>query len=273
MSYVLSYIGTDQKLATPSIVGLCEVENRGVLVDLINSKHLKDFNYGIIHQDSPDRRGIDVALIYKKTVVNVIDYKYHPLFIYDKKNNNRIFTRDQLLAKCEINSDTIFLLVNHWPSRYGGRERSTPLRNEAAKLNRHIIDSVLSVNKNAKIITMGDFNDNPTDESIVSFLLAKPNKIDVNSKELFNPLANTFKNNKGTLYYRGSWSLFDQMIISEALLNAKNGFKWENTYIFNKPYLIEQEGKYKNYLKRTFGGKKYLNGYSDHLPVFTILAN
>jgi len=273
MSFVISDMGKDQGINGPSVVGLCEMENKMVLEDLIHTNNLKDLGFEIIHKDSPDKRGIDVALLYQKNKVQIIDYKFFPLYIYDAKDNDRIFTRDQLLAKCIINKDTIHFIVNHWPSRYGGEERSIPHRIEAAKLNKHIIDSIIVTNPHAKIITMGDLNDNPTDESIVEYLKPKTNKENLTPYDLFNPTTNIFKENQGTLYYKGKWNLFDQMIMTGSLVNDSKGLHWDTTKVFNKPFLIEQEGKYKNYVKRTYGGDKFLNGYSDHLPVYTILKN
>lgn len=271
MSSVIASIGSDIGIDGPSIIGLCEVENRGVLEDLIKTEQLKDKKYQIVHTDSPDKRGIDVALLYKNDDFKIVSTKSYPLIINKSENNERLYTRDQLLVSGKLNGELIHIIVNHWPSRYGGKERSIPSRKSAAMLNHQIIDSLLIVDKNAKIVTMGDLNDDPTDESIVTYLDAHAQIDSLESGDLYNPLGINFKEGEGTLYYRGHWNLFDQIIISQSLIDAEKGCKYDSAYIYNKPYLIQQDGKYKGYLLRTFGGKTYLNGYSDHLPVYMVL--
>lgn len=272
MSKVIADLGKDEGINGPSILGLCEMENRQVLEDLINTTQLKNYNYKIIHSDSPDKRGIDVALLYKPNSFTVNKTQLFPLIIQEEDTGKRIFTRDQLLVSGLLNGDKIHLIVNHWPSRYGGKERSISLRKKAAMLNRHIIDSLLNENKNAKIFTMGDFNDDPTDESISTHLNAHAKRNRLSNNQLYDPLANYFNKGEGSLYYRGKWNLFDQIIISQELINKETkGYQYDTAFIYNKPYLIQQDGKYKGNLLRTHGGKNYLNGYSDHLPVYMIL--
>ncbi len=270
MSAVISNLGEDVNMSAPDIIGVCEVENKGVLEDLIANPNLSKFNYQIVHQDSPDKRGIDVALLYKSESFKVINKKLYPLLIQDIDSGNRIYTRDQLLVKGVLNSDTIHIIVNHWPSRYGGTERSIPHRKAAALLNRKIIDSLLNVNINSKIITMGDLNDNPTDISISKYLL-KENENLSPSYQLHDPMTKIFKSGKGSLYYKGEWDLFDQIIISNPLDKSNKGLSLDTVVVYNKPFLFQQEGRFKGYLLRTFGGKTYLNGYSDHLPVYIVL--
>ncbi len=270
MSKVISNLGEDVKMNAPDIIGVCEVENKGVLEDLCSSSNLSKYNYQIVHHDSPDKRGIDVALLYKPESFKVIDNKLFPLIIHDIDSGYRIYTRDQLLVKGILDSDTINIIVNHWPSRYGGEQRSLPHRKAAAMLNRQIIDSLLSENKNAKIITMGDLNDNPTNESISKYLLKEDQELSSKDK-LYNPMAKIFNSGKGSLYYKGKWDLFDQIIISNSLISATKGLSLDTTVVYNKPFLIQQDGKFKGNLLRTFGGKTYLDGYSDHLPVYITL--
>ncbi|SMO80125.1 hypothetical protein SAMN06265379_10821 [Saccharicrinis carchari] len=272
MAKVMADIGSDQGFEGPSIIGLCEMENRNVLEDLIKTKGLAHKNYNVVHMDSPDKRGIDVALLYNPDVFEVKSTHTYPLKIYNEETGNRIFTRDQLLVSGRLQGDKIHIIVNHWPSRYGGRKSSIPFRKEAALLNRHIIDSLLSENKHAKIITMGDLNDDPTDESIAGYLRAHAKRDQLKKGDLYNPLAVNFSKGKGTLFYRGKWNLFDQIVISQGWLRGKKGFGYDSAYIYKKPYLIQQEGNYKGYLLRTYGGKDYLNGYSDHLPVYMVVS-
>ncbi len=270
MSKVIANLGEDIKLTAPDIIGVCEVENKGVLDDLCSSSYLKNYNYKIVHHDSPDKRGIDVALLYNPESFKVIDNKIFPLIIHDIDSGYRIYTRDQLLVKGILDSDTINIIVNHWPSRYGGEKRSRPHRKAAAMLNRQIIDSLLNENEHAKIITMGDLNDNPTNESVSKYLLKKDPEHSSKDK-LYNPMAKIFNSGKGSLYYKGKWDLFDQIIVSNAVINDTEGLSFDTTVVYNKPFLIQQDGKYKGNLLRTFGGKNYLNGYSDHLPVYITL--
>lgn len=272
MAKVIADIGSDQGMAGPSLIGMCEMENRHVLEDLIKTESLKNEEYNIVHVDSPDKRGIDVALLYKPSVFMLQQTHAYPLLVQDSDSGKRVFTRDQLLVSGLLGGDKIHVIVNHWPSRYGGGDSSKPFRKAAALLNRHIIDSLLSIDKNAKIITMGDLNDDPTDESVVVHLSAHGNRDQLKKNDLFNPLAINFSNKKGTLYYRGTWNLFDQMVLSQGWLRGKDGYSYDSAYIYNKPYLIQQEGKYKDYLLRTYGGKDYLNGYSDHLPVYIVVS-
>ncbi len=270
MSKVIANLGEDIGMKAPDIIGLCEVENKGVLEDLCANSNLSKYNYQIIHHDSPDKRGIDVAVLYKPQSIRIIENKIFPLIIHDNDSGKRIYTRDQLLVKGIIDSDTLNIIVNHWPSRYGGEKRSLPHRKAAAILNRQIIDSLLKENRNAKIITMGDLNDNPTNESISKYLLKEDQDL-TSSFKLFNPMSSIYKAGKGSLYYKGKWDLFDQIIISNSLIQDKKGLSLDTAIVYNKPFLIQQEGKFKGYLLRTFGGKTYLNGYSDHLPVYITL--
>ena len=272
LSKVISEIGYSETNSFPTIVGLSEVENKTVIEDLINTGKLKDGNYGISHFDSPDARGIDVALIYRKEFFKVLNEKNHKLILNDDTSGEIIFTRDQLVVDGLLEGDRYFLIINHWPSRYGGELRSRPFRNKAAKLNIEIIDSLNSTHKNPKIITMGDFNDDPKNESIKYILNSKNYQLNLNDNDLYNPYENMHTEGIGTLVYRGYWNLFDQIIISGSLLNkSSKAFSFYNSFIFKEKYLINQDGNYKGYPFRSFAGGRYLDGYSDHLPVYILL--
>ena len=272
LSKVISEIGYSETNSFPTIVGLSEVENKTVIEDLINTGKLKDGNYGISHFDSPDARGIDVALIYRKEFFKVLNEKNHKLILNDDTSGEIIFTRDQLVVDGLLEGDRYFLIINHWPSRYGGELRSRPFRNKAAKLNIKIIDSLNSTHKNPKIITMGDFNDDPKNESIKYILNSKNYQLNLNDNDLYNPYENMHTEGIGTLVYRGYWNLFDQIIISGSLLNkSSKAFSFYNSFIFKEKYLINQDGNYKGYPFRSFAGGRYLDGYSDHLPVYILL--
>lgn len=270
---VISEIGKDITGNTPAIVGFCEVENRKVVEDLINQESLLSSDYGIIHYNSPDRRGIDVALIYKKGLFIPVNHQSRALLIY--RNNDisqRVYTRDQLVVSGILDGDKVHFIVNHWPSRSGGEARSRPNRIKAAELNKRIIDSLHSLDPHAKIISMGDFNDDPTNESIRKVLNAKANRDDVQIKELYNPMYDMYKKGMGTLAWRDSWNLFDQMLISEGLLSKDySSYRFYKAGIYNPPYLVNPRGRYKGYPYRAFADGGFSGGYSDHFPVYTLL--
>jgi len=274
MAKVISEIGSDVAGTTPAIIGLCEIENRRVLEDLVNQEPLLKKDYGIIQFDSPDRRGIDVALLYKKKLFIPTNYKAHELIIYDNNDSTkRIYTRDQLLVSGMFDGEKIHFIVNHWPSRSGGEERSRPKRVKAAKLNRQIVDSLFSEDPYAKIITMGDFNDDPTNASIKKHLKAKRKKENLEIKELYNPMEDMARKGLGTLAYRDNWNLFDQMIISTELTKKDySSYRFYTANIYNKSYLINSSGRYKGYPYRSFVGGGYTGGYSDHFPVYIYLV-
>ncbi|HBY67778.1 MAG TPA: endonuclease, partial [Flavobacteriaceae bacterium] len=200
MAKVISEIGKEMTATTPALVGVSEIENRKVLEDLVNQEPLLQKDYGIVHFDSPDRRGIDVALLYQKKLFIPTHYKAHPLMIYqDNDKTKRIYTRDQLVVSGMLDGEKIHVIVNHWPSRSGGEARSRPKRIKAAKLNKRIIDSIFSEDPYAKIITMGDLNDDPTSPSVKDVLKAKENREDVKLKELYNPMEEMYNKGIGTL--------------------------------------------------------------------------
>ncbi|MBT0606975.1 endonuclease/exonuclease/phosphatase family protein [Aequorivita echinoideorum] len=272
MAKVISEIGEDVTGNSPAIIGVCEIENRRVLEDLLNEKPLVNKDYGIVHYDSPDRRGIDVALLYQKGLFTPTNSKSYELMIYDDEDRSkRVYTRDQLLVSGMLDGEKIHVIVNHWPSRSGGEERSRPKRIKAAELNKQIIDSLYSEDPYAKIITMGDLNDDPISPSVKDVLKTKNEREDLKMKELYNPMENMFKRGMGTLAYRDGWNLFDQIIISSEL--AKKDFSTYSFYkagIFNKSYLETPRGQYKGYPFRSFVSG-YTGGYSDHFPVYIYL--
>ena len=272
LARVISEIGADVAGTSPAIIGVSEVENRRVLEDLITQPQLLNQDYGIVHEDSPDRRGIDVALLYKKGLFTPTSHKAHELILYDSEDRTkRIYTRDQLLVSGILDGEMIHVIVNHWPSRYGGEERSRPNRIKAAELNKKIMDSLFSEDPYAKIITMGDLNDDPSSPSVKEVLKAKNKREDMEMKEFFNPMEDMHKKGMGTLAYRDAWNIFDQILISTEL--AKKDFSSYRFYkagIFNKKYLQTPRGQYKGYPFRSYANG-YTGGYSDHFPVFIYL--
>jgi endonuclease/exonuclease/phosphatase family metal-dependent hydrolase len=269
MARVVSQIGKAVTQNAPAIIGVCEVENRNVLEDLVNDSLLTKKNYGIVHYESPDARGIDVALLYQKNLFVPIGSRTYQLKIYDDRNGKRVTTRDQLLVSGLLEGDLIHVIVNHWPSRRGGEARSRPKRMAAGKLNKRIVDSLQTQDPYAKIIIMGDLNDNPNNASLKEALNTQRKRKKVRFKGLYNPFENFYRDGLGTTAYRDNWSLFDQIIISKPLLEKEySSFRYYKAGIFNKNYLITTNGKYKGYPFRSWKNSGFTNGFSDHFPVY-----
>jgi len=273
MARVVANIGSDKANNSPAIIGVCEIENRKVLEDLVNDPLLLAKDYGIIHFDGPDRRSIDVAFLYQKALFKPMNSSAHELLIYDDLTRKRVFTRDQLLVSGKLDGDLIHVIVNHWPSRSGGEARSRSKRVGAAKLNKRIIDSIQSVDPYAKIITMGDLNDDPTNDSVKKTLKSKKNKEDVPLKGIYNPFEKMFtEKGYGTTAYRDAWSLFDQIMITQPLLEDDySSYRFWLAGIYNKAYLTNKRGRYKGYPFRSFADGGFTDGFSDHFPVYVYL--
>ena len=251
------------------IVGLCEVENLKVLEDLTQKTVLKNTNYQILHKESPDKRGIDVALLYRSDKITVDSVQYIQVFL----GKDQRPTRDLLYATLRTtNNAKLHVFVNHWPSRYGGQMKSNPKRKAAAAVVRKYVDSILTVQPQANILLMGDFNDEPENESIHDVLRARSDSTFTDSTELYN-LMSHIHGNHGTHKYQGNWGVLDQFMVTKWLFQGKNKLKVKSgPLIFRAPYLMTKETKYpgmKPY--RTYVGFKYSGGYSDHLPIFVDL--
>jgi hypothetical protein len=292
ISRVIAEIGTPENPNAPTIIGGSEIENRAVLEDLIKEPKLLPFDYGIIHFDSPDKRGIDVALLYQKKYFRPTSFSNIPLLIYknrtiikeDEKeelddeieekaeittDHNRVFTRDQLLVTGFLEGEEVHIIVNHWPSRSGSEKASSPFREAAGRLNRKIIDSLQQINPNAKVITMGDLNDGPFNKSIKTALAAKAKKTEVPKFGVFNPFEDMANKGMGTIAFRDSWDIFDQIMMTESLIKPDFSiFMFWKAGIFNRPYLIQNSGQYKGYPLRHSSTEV---GFSDHFPVYIYL--
>jgi len=272
MAYVISQIGIEVTPAGLSILGVSEIENKRVLEDLVKEEAIADRNYQIVHRDSPDRRGIDVALLYNPAHFSVTNINMNNInFIY--KDGDTLRTREIMHVEGELDGETVHILVNHWPSRSGGEKRSAPRRNRAAQTCAALVDSLKSIDPNVKVLLMGDLNDDPTSTSTQGILRAKGKIEDVGPKDLFNPMYDYYRRGLGSNAYRDNWSLFDQIIMTPGLLDKEqDGFFFYQAAIFNKKYLIQRSGRYKGYPFRTFSGDKYQGGYSDHFPVYVYLV-
>lgn len=270
LAKVLSTIGQEETKQAPAIIGLAEIENKSVLALLLQDEQLLPYQYEIIHFNSPDIRGIDVAMLYQKKRFTPIQARPFELLL--KKGKSSIHTRDQLLVEGLLDGEKIFFIINHWPSRIGGKHKSEASRIAAAQLTRNIVNSILDTNILAKIVIMGDFNDDPTDKSLLEALAATGKKNDLSQEKFYNPFLPIFEKGNGTLTYRGQWYLFDQIIVSPSLIKQEysNYCFWKGN-IFSPSFLLQRTGKYRNELWRTYSFGKYTGGYSDHLPVYCIL--
>ncbi|MSP84853.1 MAG: endonuclease/exonuclease/phosphatase family protein [Flavobacteriaceae bacterium] len=291
---VLPQIGTgDKQIESPAIIGVCEVENRGALEDLVKNFQLVGKDYGIVHYDSPDKRGIDVALLYQKKLFKPTSSVNIPLLIYrnnskiiekntgetaeDKADtdkievaiDNRVYTRDVLLVTGLLDGEEINIMVNHWPSRSGGEKRSSPFREAAGRLDKKIMDSIYKSNPNAKIINMGDLNDGSYNKSVKEGIGAKLKKEEVKEFGVYNPFEEMARKGNASLFYRDSGDIFDQIMVSESLIKTDySSFRYWKAGIYNKSFLIETAGQYKGYPKRNSTAEP---GFSDHFPVYIYL--
>lgn len=267
---VIGEMGAEVHPKGCAIIGLSEIENREVVEDLIKTGPLKERNYEIVHYHSPDRRGIDVGLIYQPEYYRVYNHKSYTLKI---EGRDDFFTRDQLVVSGVLDGDTVHVLVAHWPSRRGGEKRSRPMRVAAAELGRTIVDSLMKTSPNARIVYMGDLNDDPTNISVKRGLRSEARKEDALNGRMYNPMEEMYHKGIGTLAWRDTWNLFDQILISAPLASGTGGnYRYYGVRIFNKPYLRQTEGAFAGYPFRTFVGNDYKGGYSDHFPVYIILV-
>ncbi|MFM2224793.1 MAG: hypothetical protein RJA07_995 [Bacteroidota bacterium] len=264
IAQVISSINNDGA----DMMGLCEIENKYVLEQLIQESSLAKSNYEIVHYNSADERGIDVAFLYKKEAIKLLGSKSYRLrFPFD----STLKTRDILIVNVEfLNGQQAFIAVNHFPSRRGGTDESDQKRIYVAHTERHILDSTFAANKsiNPILIAMGDFNDEPENKSLQTM-----------ESSSIMPMENVFKSFKteklGTHYYKGEWSMFDQFFVSKNCVDGKKTkatFSKGNAHIFKSDFLLEQTpGLYFGAPLRTYAGTRYFGGYSDHLPVYILL--
>ena len=268
LSDVISQLATDKIKDGVAILGICEIENRNVVEDLVNMPKLKDRNYQIIHFESNDRRGIDIGMLYQSKYFLPEFAEPVPVDLYE--GNEKVFTRDILYVRGIFLGEIMNILINHWPSRAGGEAKTAPWRAAAATKCRNIIDSISLIYPNSNFIVMGDLNDDPTNPSIKKYLNTADKIKKVKGNQLFNPFEYFYDKGIGTTAYKDAWSLFDQIIISKNLFDNK-GLEYQKAYVFNKDFMIQKKGEYKGYPMRTFVGNEFMNGYSDHFPVYIYL--
>lgn len=260
---VISKLGSEENTNPPAIVGLVEVENAKVVSKLLKSYYLSNYHYGFVHFDSPDERGIDVALLYNKTAFELLSTEHFPLYL-ENKHGERDYTRDILVVSGNLNGELIHVLVNHWPSRAEGTEISEPKRIKAAQLAREIIENIQARIFDAKIIIMGDFNDGPESISVENHLV---------KEDFFNPMKQLFDKEKyGSTSHKKMWSLFDQIIFSKNFFEpTSEKHQFIEAKIFIKEWMKVKRGKLKGSPFRTYIGPWYQGGFSDHFPVYAIL--
>ncbi|MFS4455210.1 endonuclease/exonuclease/phosphatase family protein [Maribacter sp. 2304DJ31-5] len=256
-------IGRDNNPHAPILVGVAEVENSTVLNDLLNTKPLEHVDYGFVHYQSPDERGIDTALIYHRKYFKVISSEPIPLLI-DNTDGARDTTRDILYVHGALNGEEVHLFVNHWPSRRDGGQLTEYKRLKAAEVVKQKMLAIAALNQDPNYIVMGDFNDDPSSLSIQTL---------IEGTGLYNPMEKLHSpKERGSSHYKRNWSLFDQIILSHSFFNYKKGsHSFDKANIYDDRSLKEFAGKYKGNPYRTYAGKKYLGGYSDHFPVYILL--
>jgi hypothetical protein len=270
LATVISQIATDVTPDGLAVLGICEVENKNVIKDLINSAHLKKRNYQFIHVEGPDSRGVDPALIYNPRYFKVNKVvSYHVKLVTDSSHK----TRDILVVSGYFYGEPTAFLVNHWPSRRGGEIVSRPNRNAAANLARSIGDSIQRKDSLVKIVIMGDLNDDPINESVKKYIRTYSDIHSLKTDGYFNPMETLYKKGIGTLAWQDSWNLFDQILLNKVWIpGSYTTWQYYAVRIFNKDFLRSDYGNFKGYPFRTYSGGNYTGGYSDHFPSYIIIA-
>lgn len=257
---VISNIGKHKTGMAPVLVGVAEVENRLVMKDLANSKHLKKCGFQVIHFESPDERGIDTGLLYQPRFFQPIQTEIIRLELIEK-DGVQDHTRDILYVKGRLNQEEVHVFVNHWPSRRSDEETEYK-RIAVAKVLKQKIEEIATTYPNPAIIIMGDFNADPRSESIATLM----------HHRLYNPMTQLLSPKNGSAHYKGKWRLYDQIILSHNFFNFEPGtHQFQYAKIFDRKFLREWHGRYKNTPFRTYIGNKYLGGYSDHFPIYILL--
>ncbi|EDM45504.1 hypothetical protein SCB49_06842 [unidentified eubacterium SCB49] len=257
---VIPTIGQADNPFAPVLIGVAEVENATVLKQLVKVEPLKDLGYSFVHFDSPDERGIDTALLYRSSFFKVIESKAVHVLIETEKGHPDL-TRDILHVVGELEGQRVHVLVNHWPSKRAGEKETAYKRMEVANQNRAVITEIKKTEPDARIIIMGDFNDDPQSDSISQLV----------GTDFYNPMELLLTRDDGSTNYRGKWNLFDQILVSNNFMKPyDNPFTFEKAAIFNSDAVVIQDGDYKGNPFRTYAGPKYLGGVSDHFPVYAV---
>jgi Endonuclease/Exonuclease/phosphatase family len=268
LSTVIAMMAKDKTDDGLALFGVAEIENMAVLKALCQSQKLKSRNYKIVHFDGPDERGIDCGLIYNPLLFKVLQAASLTVPVEEGDRP----TRDVLYVTGILQGDTVHVFVNHWPSRRGGESATREKRKIAAGVSKKVIDSLMKINPNTKVIDMGDLNDDPINKSITEVLQAKGNVKDVPVGGMYNPWLSFYKKGLGTMAYQDTWGLFDQILMSYGFINDQsNGLHFVENEVFNRSFMIEKFGQYKGYPKRSYSNGTWNDGYSDHYPTIIYL--
>ena len=270
LSKVIADMASDATPEGLSILGLCEIENKNCLDDIVNDPQLKARGYQTILVEGPDARGVDPGLIYNPKHFKVIKVVTYGIILpYDTAHK----TRDQLVVSGSYFGEPLTIIVNHWPSRSGGELKSRPGRIVAAKMATHIADSVTALDPKNKVIIMGDLNDDPTNESVKTCVKTFGDLNDQKKECYYNPMEPLYKKGIGTLAWQDSWNLFDQTLLNKPLWpDGYKTFEFYKAFVYNKPYVKSDFGNFKGYTFRTYSGEEYTGGYSDHFAVYILLV-
>ena len=272
LANVVNEMGSELTPDGPAILGVAEIENKRVLEDFVRHPGINHRNYQIIHYESPDHRGIDVGFLYQPKYFQPLSSRPISMKAGPSNHGDSLLTRDILHVSGILDGDTIHVFVNHWPSRSGGESATTHLREYAASLNRKAVESIKAREDAPKIIIMGDLNDDPSSPSLKSVLVARKDRRKTPPGGLYNPMYRLYQKGIGSNAWRDAWNLFDQLVVSHALIDKKStGYQFYKSHVHNKPYLTQKSGQYQGYPLRTFAGNSYLAGYSDHFPVYLYL--
>ncbi|KQT15570.1 endonuclease [Chryseobacterium sp. Leaf404] len=270
---VISEMGAQYTKTAPVIVGLIEVENRQVIEDLVKHPILAKYDYGIVHYNSYDYRGIDVALIYQKKRFKVTHSEKKELKVFNEEGR-REYTRDILVVSGLLDNEKVTFFMNHWPSRRGGEAASLPKRNAAAQLLKKSMDSIRTADPSVKLFAMGDFNDDPVSSSLKNHLKAQANPKDLSEATPYlNLMYPLYKKGVASLAYQDAPNLFDQIIVSQNVISKEvtKEYSVYKTEVFAPPYLVNKEGNYRGYPFRSWNGDQFTGGFSDHFPAFVVL--
>ena len=277
----------DENKAFHTVLGVSELENRHVLEDLVNQPEIADANYQIVHYDGPDRRGVDVALLYRPDQFELLDSESIPFdfastsirFDMDPQQQADFRTRDILMVRGLLGGEMFAFFVAHLPSRIGGK--GSDLRSRGAEI---IYERSMELSREypgIKIMVMGDMNDNPTDESMTVYMKGKENIADVGPDDFFSPFTSMLKAGYGSLAYRGDWNIYDIILVNEPLAKPARGSLGiipivKGKYygrVFSKPFMTQQTGQYKGTPFRTFSSGTFIGGYSDHYPTYIVVSS
>lgn len=274
LAKVISELGRKYTNDNPVIVGLIEVENRQVIEELLKQPLLAKSNYGIVHYNSYDARGIDIAILYQKSRFKLTEQYKKEIKIFGDEGF-RSYTRDVVVVKGYLDGEHVAFFMNHWPSRSGGEARSLPRRITAATTLKQEMDKARAEDPGIKLFAMGDFNDDPVSPSLKKYLGAVGDPSELSDKTpYYNLMMKLYKAGVASLAYRDAPNLFDQIIVSQNLYSPEKLSKTYSIYkteIFAPSYLINTQGQWKGYPLRSWDGDNYTGGYSDHFPAVTVI--